>query len=160
MEQREDELMHYGVLGMKWGVHRALRSYGSATTDAQKSKATNSLNKHKTKINNKLSSLDAKGVKLQKRAERNDIKTKSKTAYLEQQASKYRLKSELARSPKKSQTYRRKAAQLDVKANSLKRAMAKTEAKIAKNEKLKRIFNENLSAIDKALIDNGKKYFS
>lgn len=41
-----DELMHYGVLGMKWGVRRYLNKDGSLTSSGRKRVS----NKYKTEI--------------------------------------------------------------------------------------------------------------
>lgn len=54
------ELQHYGVLGMKWGVRRARKQYANATTKAERKAATNKLNAHMAKANEKLKKLDKK----------------------------------------------------------------------------------------------------
>ena len=59
----ENELQHYGVIGMKWGVRRAINKYNKATTNKQKTKATETLNKHLEKASNKLAKYDRKGQK-------------------------------------------------------------------------------------------------
>lgn len=61
--ENPDELCHYGVLGMKWGVHRASRKYKKATNDTERSQAKNSMNKHMTKASNKLHKYDQKANK-------------------------------------------------------------------------------------------------
>ncbi len=58
-----DELYHYGVLGMKWGVHRASKKYSSATTKEAKSKASDKLNTHMSKASKKLNKYNAKTTK-------------------------------------------------------------------------------------------------
>ncbi len=56
----DDELYHYGVLGMKWGVHRASKKYSSATTSKARSKATDSLKSHMSKASKKLNKYSKK----------------------------------------------------------------------------------------------------
>ena len=52
--RKNDELKHYGVLGMKWGVHRATKQYSAATTKAERTKAADKLNTHMGKASKKL----------------------------------------------------------------------------------------------------------
>lgn len=61
MRYRTDELYHYGVLGMRWGVHRAIKAYQKATrlgnADKQ-NKSLNKLDKHYSKIKRKIGDLN------------------------------------------------------------------------------------------------------
>lgn len=52
--ENQNELMHYGVLGMKWGVKRGTRQLSKATTPKQKQKSVATLEKHKGKAIKKL----------------------------------------------------------------------------------------------------------
>lgn len=52
--ESENDIKHYGVLGMKWGVHRAAKQYNSATTKTQKKQASDKLNSHMEKASKKL----------------------------------------------------------------------------------------------------------
>lgn len=65
-----NELQHYGVLGMKWGVRRANNAYSNATTKSEKKKALGILNKNMAKANKKLNKLDAKISKKRTKAEK------------------------------------------------------------------------------------------
>lgn len=64
MQQNNDELQHYGVMGMKWGVRRA----------TYKARSANSLRKGKEKIEKDLYKLEKKINNKTRRASKNDMK--------------------------------------------------------------------------------------
>lgn len=68
--EKKNDIKHYGVLGMKWGVHRANKKYSTATSKEAKTKAANKLSSHMTKASNKLNKLDAKITKKYAKAEK------------------------------------------------------------------------------------------
>lgn len=171
----EEELYHYGVLGMRWGVRRASRNLSKANSSGDKEKrqkALDSLNKHQMKINKKLAKLDKRGVKLENKRTNALTKGEPKAAKLERKASKYRLKAAKydikaanawtergqVKNKLKAEKFARKEELLNAKASQLKSKSQLIEAKINKNEELKRIFNQGLSTVNEELVKNAKKH--
>ena len=65
---QNDELTHYSVVGMKWGVRRGTHNLKNATSKEKADKAIKSLDKNRAKASAKLSKLQNKEPKLQKEA--------------------------------------------------------------------------------------------
>lgn len=130
--------MHYGVLGMKWGVRRARRAASSGNAEkasriysktfANSSKAVNKA--HSKSVKNNL-----KSAKLQKKALKLDTKATSESQY-------------------------QKARKKQFKANKMGLKSAKLEKKAMKFEKKmqKNFANVSIKDIDKASLEIGKKY--
>lgn len=155
-----EELKHYGVVGMKWGVRRATRSLEKAKQTGnvkKKEKALNRLDKHKTKITKKLASLDKEHKSLKK--EEFDMKTKIDTqaASKEFQAAIYRTKARNAWTERGMEKYNAKAEDLMLEVNELKGYANDVKARIEANKTMTETFNKTLSEVDKILIANGRK---
>ena len=57
---RNDELMHYGVMGMKWGVHRGQSAKAYAKASNKLNKMSGKINKYQAKATKKMYKADKK----------------------------------------------------------------------------------------------------
>lgn len=158
----QNELKHYGVLGMKWGVRRARNTLNSSESSTEsKQKAVNSLQKHKTKINKKLTSLDKQRTKLQNRRDSQIKNTDLVSARLMGRAADLRSKKYgLFTSQSKADRLEYQAGKLEAKAQRMMSRTQATKARIERNEYYKTVFNQGLNEIDSLLVEKGKKYLN
>lgn len=173
---RDDELMHYGVVGMKWGVHRAARKKKANDRLREKSldydKKSSKYTKKSEKIHakkdletsnvaaKKAANLATKSAKLQKKAlsEPNDFKRLA----LEKRAAKAKYKSatKKMKANRLSRTtgYGVKAMKYSIKSDKFARKAAKARMKIATNEAYIAQMNAKVSAIPASQVQSGRDF--
>lgn len=158
-----DELAHYGVKGMKWGVRRAMKELHDSNREGRKgghNHAVAVLDTHRKKINKKLGTLDKKSAKLEDKRHKQLTKSEPKIAKLERKSAKLKLKAGKAFYTSTASKRLHKSAKLDLKVAKLKQSAAKTQAKIEKNKRLKEIYNKSLNEINNELVSKGRGFIT
>ena len=159
--QSDEDIEHYGVKGMKWGVRRASKALSKATTEAQRDKAVAKLNKHREKSSNKITKLEKQHKKLEDRYDRDVIKRQAKAAkYSNKSAKLERQAYRRFTSEDKAEKLLYQSRKLEVYAKELRANAAKAKAKIEHNEQMTKMLKQGINDIDAALVDKGKKYLA
>lgn len=173
-----DELYHYGVIGMKWGVRRAARKARSNERLAKKAqkydiKSDKALRKSEklhakydletsNKAAKKAANYSIKATKLQKKAASQT--SEFKRSSLERKAAKYEYKSATqqrkANRISKTAGYGGKATVQYVKSDKFARKAAKARLKIAKNKRYIAGMKQKVNNLSDKDTRTGKEYIN
>lgn len=138
--QNTDELYHYGIPGMRWGIRRAQKVLGSSDASIDKKKKDEQL-------------LSNRDVQIRKSA--------GKMMNYKEKANKLRRKKYgIFTSRSKAERLEFKASKLDMKAENIQNRIDRTKQLLAKNSQMKKIYNSGLDTISDTLKTKGKKYIT
>lgn len=171
--ESNDELYHYGVLGMKWGVHRATYKSGRnqklERKASKKDKQAAALYKKAEKAHakydlGKANKAATKAGNYAKKAARTDLKiaktdNEFKKTMLEKKSAKLKYKS--AKHMTEANRYSRisgygiKAAKLAARSDARKAAAAKARMKIANNNAYVAKMKRKASEVSESDLQNG-----
>jgi hypothetical protein len=153
-----NELYHYGVIGMKWGVRRASRQLSKATTKEQRDKAIGKLNKHRSKASAEIAKRKAKRPKLQERADKLFVKNDVRASNLKKRAGVYRRRASRVISTQFWRNWNHnKSERLYGRADKLRESSRAAKEMVERNETYIRMFSQGIDTIDATLINRGKR---
>ena len=156
-----EELKHYGVKGMKWGVSRASKKLATASSEEERERAVEQLEKHRSKASAEINKLEIEKYRLEKKSDKYAMDNDIRAQRLKQRAAKKTKKAYGVLTTKsRSEKLLFKADKLNARADAMIAKSEKVKAKIAKNEKMTAAFKQGVKDIDKALIEKGRKYLN
>ena len=172
-----DELQHYGIKGMRWGVRRASKKLAKASTTEERDKAMATLEKHRNKAVKKVQRLERRQDKLDKNLAKSTKQDMNKAAKLSEKAAKFEQKysknmvkanrrillggdKRRVKLISKAQLAKFKAEGLNAKATSCTANYENAKAKVESNDRLMQAFKVGIRDIDGALANKGRRYLN
>lgn len=171
-----EELQHYGVLGMKWGQHRIARKTARneklrkralkydkksavAAKKSEKAHAEYDL-ESSNKAAKKAANYKVKAAKLEKRAlkETDEIKKSKYEAKAAKASYKSSVQQMKANQISKTKGYGAKAMKESIKSDKMARKAAKARMAIAQNESYIKAMNKKLSEASDQTVKRGRSY--
>ena len=168
----DDELYHFGVKGMKWGVRRSRQQLSARVTKLSNKNAAlterkKALDKAARNYDFKASKVSSRNSKYQARINRATIKKakferkadKARSRLLfpnEGKAQKYDAKANRQAAIIRKNTGKLKVNKWSVKSEKTKVAAEKARRRIEKNERLKSTYSKTIKAMDSGKIEAGK----
>lgn len=174
----EEELYHYGVKGMRWGVIRSKHKERQNSKliqkaykyDAKAAKATGKSEKYhaekdlgkSNRAAKKVKKYNVKAAKLSRKAasessDSKQLKLTQKAETLRYKAAKQQRKSDIL---SKSAGYGAKAMKYSIKSDRLQTKAAKARMKIAKNESYISMMNKRMSDLSDADLNSAREYIN
>lgn len=159
---KNDELMHYGVAGMKLGVRRAKKVYANAYSkgDTEKlSKLDSKMQRNSAKAQRKVNKLKSKYPQLKSDVDRHIRKTDVKAAALEREATRQRAKAYgRFQTQKRSERALYEASKLPARSEELKARSERAKTKLEANKKAQALFEQGIGEMSVLRADKGRKF--
>ena len=153
-----DELHHYGIIGMRWGVRRSKKELARAQNTSERDEAVSKLNKHREKGTNKIDSLRKQNARLQSKAARND----AMASYYARKSSREKNAAYGPTSLMKTKIQKRYHVfqSTRAQAKSSRRMSAASRYKTLMSWKQKSInaYQKEVNKIDTMIVESGKRF--
>lgn len=159
--KRNDELVHYGIPGMKCGVRRAKKAYANdySKGDTEKlAKLDTKMQKNSAKAQRKVNKLEKEYPRLKADVDKHIRKTDVKASKLERQATRQRAKAYKRRQTKEgAENALYKANQLQARSEELRARSESAKAKLEANKNAQALFKQGIGEMSALRVDKGRK---
>ena len=168
-----NELYHYGILGMKWGVRRSREQLSGrvaklGTKNQKLTQRVNALDKKARIYDSKSANMISRNSKYEARLTKATSKKAKYDLKLSKEMDRKRPNADkIAKYTAKSNKYEHKLNKAQkklkynkwaVKSTETKELAARTRSKIEKNERIMKVYNNTIDAIDNGRVEQGRLF--